>query len=53
METFNPESKEMSKLKIDEFSNKIANLFKVEISGWKIICKMGKEIKNRTFRRIT
>ncbi len=43
METFNPESKEMSNLKIDEFSSKIADLFKVEISGWKIICKDGEK----------
>ena len=35
METFAPVLKTMSNLKIDEFSNKIANLFKVEISGWK------------------
>ena len=43
METFSPVLKTMSKLKIDEFSNKIANLFKVEISGWKIICKDGEK----------
>ncbi len=33
----------MSNLKIDEFSNKIAILFKIEISGWKIICKDGEK----------
>ena len=43
METFSPVLKTMSNLKIDEFSNKIANLFKVEISGWKIICKDGEK----------
>ena len=43
METFAPVLKTMSNLKIDEFSNKIANLFKVEISGWKIICKDGEK----------
>ena len=43
METFSPVLKTMSKLKIDEFSSKIANLFKVEISGWKIICKDGEK----------
>ena len=43
METFSPVLKTMSKLKIDKFSSKIANLFKVEISGWKIICKDGEK----------
>ena len=43
METFSPVLKTMSNLKIDEFSSKIANLFKVEISGWKIICKDGEK----------
>ena len=43
METFAPVLKTMSNLKIDEFSSKIADLFKVEISGWKIICKDGEK----------
>ena len=38
---FNPLNSIMTHAKIEEFSNIISNLFKEEISGWKIICNNG------------